>query len=211
MKTTLALLVALFVATSGQAQIFRPHARSGQGGHTHRHGPSVSIGYHSGYRPAYFGAGYGRGFGYRGVYRSPNLGYYSYYPGYDIGYYPYANYGAYGTGYDSPVYQGTGSAASNGLWLGALAGGIIGHNSGDFRHNGWRGAAWGAGLGWLIGSVVDANRRVVASPQYGAVPSVAAAQSYAAAAAQTQPVTIINNYYNAPATPMSAANALFGR
>jgi hypothetical protein len=35
-------------------------------------------------------------------------------------------------------------------------------------------------------------------------------QTYAAPA-QQQPVTIINNYYNAPATPMSAANGLFGR
>ena len=29
--------------------------------------------------------------------------------------------------------------------------------------------------------------------------------------AQPQQVTIINNYYNAPATPMSSANSLFGR
>ena len=39
----------------------------------------------------------------------------------------------------------------------------------------------------------------------------AAGAPAAAAPATPQNVTIINNYYNAPATPMSAANGLFGR
>lgn len=129
---------------------------------------------------------------------------YGYYGGYGVDY-PY--YGDIG-------YYGTPSAASSGFWLGALAGGIIGHNSGDFRHNGWRGAAWGAGAGWLIGSVIDANRRqaTYASPPVvvsAAAPAAPAATAQPAAAAPApQQVTIINNYYS---TPMSGANSLFGR
>jgi len=75
--------------------------------------------------------------------------------GYGGGYYPrrggYYGGAHYGGGYYGGVsYYGDGyyggSAAANGLFLGALAGGIIGHNSGSFHHNGWRGAAWGAGV-----------------------------------------------------------------
>lgn len=128
----------------------------------------------------------------------------AYYPAY--GYYP-------GYGVDYPYYggfYGSGSASSTGFWLGALAGGIIGNNSGDFRHNGWRGAAWGAGAGWLLGSVVDANRRYEG---YTGVPVTVApaAQATPAVAPQAAPqqVTIINNYYNT--SPMSGANSLFGR
>jgi hypothetical protein len=108
------------------------------------------------------------------------------------------------------------------LVLGAVAGGIIGHNSGSFRHNGWRGAAWGAGAGWLLGSIVDSNRYyggygydyprrsvVVERPVYvqESAPVQAAAPAPAAA---PQQVTIINNYYG-NATPMTQANSLFGR
>ena len=52
------------------------------------------------------------------------------------------------------------SEAVNGAILGGIAGGVIGHNSGDLRHNGWRGAAIGAAAGMLIGQAVgDANDR----------------------------------------------------
>ena len=114
---------------------------------------------------------------------------YGYYPGYAVESYPY--YGAY------PER----SAATDGLLLGALAGGIIGHNSG--RGNGWRGAAIGAGAGWILGSIADSARRA-------AVVEPAPAVTTAPAAAPAAPVTIINHYYGTP-TPMSAANGLFGR
>ena len=96
--------------------------------------------------------------------------------------------------------------------LGALAGGIIGNNSGAFGHSGLRGAAWGAGAGLVLGSVVDVERtrEAYARP---AAPTViyapAAPAAVSAPAAAPQQVTIINNYYGA--SPMSAANALFGR
>lgn len=134
------------------------------------------------------------------------------------------SYGYYsGYGYDYPYYTDYGysrpaSAATNGLVLGALAGGIVGHNSGDLRHSAWRGAAWGAGPGWLLGTVADSRRTASyhdsAPVVVQSAPAVQApAQSVQPATqtpAQPQQVTIINNYYN-NATPMSAANGLFGR
>jgi hypothetical protein len=155
---------------------------------------------YSGYR----GYGYGLGFGVYGPRYS-----YGYYPGYYPSYGYYDGYGAgypyYGTGYG---YYGSSSAA-NGLVLGALAGGIIGNNSGAFGHKGLRGAAWGAGAGWLLGAVADANRRT----SYQTAPVVVQAtapqvQAQAAPAQPPQQITIINNYYS---TPMSGANSLFGR
>jgi hypothetical protein len=218
MKTLLSLGLALFALTSAHAQIFRSgalhvanrgHVQAGDrsshggwhrgyvyrntGGHWHSHGHS-----HHSYWPRVVSYPYG-------YYRGYDYGYvpaYSYYSGYGYGY-PY--YGSYG-------YYGSGSAAANGVVIGALAGGIIGHNSGDFRHNGWRGAAWGAGLGWLLGSVVDANRRAVV---YESTPTVVqpAQATYVPPAqpaqAQPQQVTIINNYYGGSA--MSGVNGLFGR
>jgi hypothetical protein len=130
---------------------------------------------------------------------------YGYYSGYGAGYPYYTDYGYSGS-------YGSGSAAGNGLVLGALAGGIIGHNSGDLRHSAWRGAAWGAGLGWLLGSVADANRRRVSyetAPVVVQQAPVSQVQAQPPAQAQ-QPVTIINNYYNTT-TPMTSANGLFGR
>jgi hypothetical protein len=198
MKALLALSVALAVALPVQAELFRPHAGRGDRGHVGpRHSPHVSWSGHShggyvyrhhpsvyvGFGPAYYPA-------------------YGYYPGYGADY-PY--YGSWGG------YYGSGSAASSGFWLGALAGGIIGHNSGEFRHNGWRGAAWGAGVGWLLGSIADANRRPVTyAPAQGvSAPAASVVAPVSQPAAAPQQVTIINNYYNS--SPMSGANSLFGR
>lgn len=198
MKTAFALALALLAATTSQAQIFRSRGHGGYAPRPHHSRTSISIGISSGPWISYPSYGYGYGYGY-GFPRSYRRAVYSYYPGYDAGYYPYAN----------SSYAGPSSAAANGLWLGALAGGIIGNNSGDFRHDGWRGAAWGAGLGWLLGSVVDTNRRVNAAQSAPAYPSPAVPAAVPATPAA--PVTVINNYYNAPATPMSGANSLFGR
>lgn len=196
MKTLLTLSLALATVFPVQAEIFRPGGGRGapprEVQHNRGSGRPVHPGYHHGnyiyrhspsvyvsYGPAYYPA-------------------YGYYPGYGVDYPYYGNAG----------YYGSGSAASSGFWLGALAGGIIGNNSGG--HNGLRGAAWGAGAGWLLGSIVDANRRPT---NYATAPvTVTAPVQAAPAAAQAAPqqVTIINNYYNS-ATPMSGANSLFGR
>ena len=204
MKIALFLGLALVSVVPAGAQVFRPAV-----GHAPGRGVQTSVdqrghGYDRGHGSIYVYRGYDHGrsdrsYGYGGYYYAPSFGYY---PGYSDDYPYYGNSG----------YYGSGSAASNGLLLGALAGGIIGNNSGDFRHNGWRGAAWGAGLGWLLGSVADANRRSVI---YDRAPVVLPQASVAAPAQPAvqpaaQPVTIINNYYNTP-SPMSGANGLFGR
>lgn len=216
MKTFLSLCLAVAALSSAHAQVVRsdlsrrgdrttllhsPHR--GDAGHRHSPHVHVRVGYGAGNPGYYRGHGYGyhgyRDFGYR-TYYVPS---YSYYGGYGADY-PY--YGT--TGY----YGGT-SGAANGLLLGALAGGIIGHNSGSLGHNGWRGAAWGAGLGWLLGSVADVNRSAAVYRQAPVVAQQAApvqAQPAAAAVVPAQPQTIINNYYY-NTTPMSGANTLFGR
>jgi hypothetical protein len=184
--------------------VHAPYASSG--GYVYRGAPSVRVGIGIGHGHGFYGRGgyghFGRR-GYHGYYgRSHYAPVFGYYDGYGAGY-PYYDYG----------YYGAGSAATNGLLLGALAGGIIGHNSGDFRHNGWRGAAWGAGAGLLLGSIVDAHRQpVVYASTPGVIQAAPAVQAQAqpTAPAQSQPVTIINNYYNSP-SPMNGANALFGR
>lgn len=190
----------------GNANASRTPAYGSPGGYVYRDAPAVRVGIgysvggrHAGYYGGHRRSGYGYGYGYYGPrYTTRWAPSYGYYEGYGDGY-PYYDYG----------YYGTGSAASNGLLLGALAGGIIGHNSGDFRHNGWRGAAWGAGAGWLLGTILDANRRPVAYQPAPVVTAVSAAPAQPAAA-PAQPVTIINNYYNT-STPMSSANSMFGR
>jgi len=218
-KSTLLVCFALVALPAVNAQMFHPDTRRGghsevRHSHSDRSRTTVHMGVgHRGYaggprfsyvNPWYVDRSWHPSVAYHSPYRYVPA--YGYYDGYGHG------YPDYGT---SVGYYGTGnSAAANGLVLGALAGGIIGHNSGEFRHNGWRGAAWGAGLGWLLGAVADANRRtvtptqaaVVAQPpvQYVQAPSTAPAQ------ASAQPVTVINNYYNTP-SPMSGANGMFGR
>lgn len=232
MKAILPLCLAALAIAPAQAQVFRPEAgrrdhsparvqvsASAHSPYVYRGGPRVhvDVGYSRGHHGRYGHWGHDR---HRGHWGHTHWGYsgwrypqYSYYaPRYYVPSYGY--YTGYGDGYPyySTGYYGSGSAAANGLVLGALAGGIIGHNSGEFRHNGWRGAAWGAGLGWLLGTVVDANRRPVVYPSApGVMSSVQPVQVQAQpVAAQAQPVTIINNYYNS-STPMSGANGLFGR
>jgi hypothetical protein len=215
MKTLLSLGLAALSLTSAQAQIFGPQALNGAllGGITgavigHNSG-SLS---HNGWQGAAIGAGVGA---LLGAAADNNAARYNTGVPVPHGGYIYRDspvrHGGYGYGY--------GGAASDGLWLGALAGGIIGHNTGgDWRHNGWRGTAWGAGAGWLLGSIIDSNRHYYGGYNYGyeyprAVvmpqPQPVVVQSAPPAAAPQQ-VTIINNYYG-NASPMSSANALFGR
>ncbi len=185
----------------GQSRVYAPastlHLGVSYGNSYGRHGyqPGLRYGGGHGY--------YGDSFRHHGPSRFSGWGGYSYAPVYN--YYP-----GYGGGYPHATsgYYGYGSGATNGLLLGALAGGIIGHNSGEFRNNGWRGAAWGAGAGWLLGTIGDARRRaVVTEPPLFVQPAPVAPAP--AAQAQPQQITIINNYYNT--SPMSSANGLFGR
>ena len=219
MKTLLSLAVALMAFVPAQAQVFRPAAvngallggiagaiignNSGSLGHNAWRGAAIGAGtgliigsaIDSSRRDVWYGSGvpaprsyvYRNGPGYRGgpVYRG--------YP-YSGGYY-----------YSRPDYRGSG------VILGGIGGAIIGNNSRGFHHNAWRGAAWGAGLGYIIGAIAEDNVRyreavVERVPVYVQTPATPAP-----AVAQPQQVTIINNYYNSSAAPMTAANGLFGR
>jgi outer membrane lipoprotein SlyB len=127
-----------------------------------------------------------------------SYGYRSY--GYDA--YPY---GGYETTYGTHAYERDYrfSHATRGTLLGGLAGAIIGHNSRS--RNAWKGAAWGAGAGLILGSWADraAERRAIVREDFRPV--------YTPPAAAPAPsVTIINNYYG-PSSPSNSANALFGR
>lgn len=240
MKTPISLCLALLAVAPLSAQVFRPETVNGAllggiaGAVIGHNSGSLN---HNGWQGAAIGAGVGAiigssvandrdrhdtrvpgpGYGSPYIYRnSPTVVYRGGYYG-GGGYYGRGGYyggaGYYGGGYGGYGYYG-GSAATDGLFLGALAGGIIGHNSGSFRHNAWRGAAWGAGAGWLLGSIADANRRPVIweRPVYVEQPQVVqqAPVQQAQPAAQPQQITIINNYYG-NAAPMSQANGLFGR
>jgi hypothetical protein len=119
------------------------------------------------------------------------------------------------------------SEGLTGAAFGGILGSIIGHNSG--RH-GAEGAAIGAGAGFLLGSLAhQANRESYYYSSYGyADPSYGYygyrsgygypgyyvyrnPQTYVAPQpAPVQNITINHNYYNT-STPMSSANALFGR
>lgn len=164
------------------------HSRYG-GAYVYRTAPRgyVSYGNYGYSHSPRYAVSVGYGYGYRG---------YGY--GYDYGY----GYGDGGYVYGYPNYRGSG------VLIGGIAGAIIGNNSRAFHHNAWRGAAWGAGLGYIFGAIADSNaryREVVVERPAAYVPQAPATQTPA------QNITIINNYYNAPATPMSSANGLFGR
>jgi hypothetical protein len=151
---------------------------------------------------------------------SYSLGYYG--PAYSLsyGYYP-VSYGYYYRPYvyrPAPVYVYDGgyydtadkrtNYVGNGLTLGAIAGAIIGNNSGSLGHSAWRGAAYGAAAGLLIGAIADnnASRREAAI----SVPSASVASapsSVPSAVAQPRLITAPA----APASSMSDANRMFGR
>jgi outer membrane lipoprotein SlyB len=107
-----------------------------------------------------------------------------------------------------------GDRVLHGALFGGLAGAIIGNNSG--RHNGARGAVIGATAGMILGAIADDRaydpaprfRRHVRTYEPAAYVYAQPAPAETAAPAPQQ-VTIINNYY--VTTPMSGANALFGR
>jgi hypothetical protein len=202
MKAFLCLSLALLAIAPASAQVFRPHldrraVERAPAGNEHRGNDGRSRSDWQGH--SNWGGrdyGYGRTSVYVGyqpfVYDTSYYGGYYGYPAYSYGYYDYA-----------------GSGTTTGLFLGALAGGIIGNNSRAFHHDAWLGALWGAGVGSAIGNAVETNRSAIVYAQPTIAPASTAIATQAPAAA-AQPATIINNYYGT-ATPMAAANSLFGR
>lgn len=229
MKTFLTLGFALLTLVPARAEIFRSRAANGAligglaGAIIGHNSGSLN---HSALRGAAIGAGAGLVIGaaiddardHRGWHgghrRGPEVYVYRHAPVVRHGYHHRGHHHHHhhyplrsGYGYRHYSYYGRPDYRASGIFWGGISGAIIGNNSGLFRHDAWRGAAWGAGLGYVIGSVAERNARtrsVIENSPAIEIPSPAPV-------VQPRQVTIINNYYNAPATPMSAANGLFGR
>jgi outer membrane lipoprotein SlyB len=221
MKTLLVSGLALLTATALPAQIIRPEAVNGAvlGGIA-----GAVIGNNSGdlHHNAWRGAAYGAGaglilgsvigeaneqrYGHQvPVPPRPRTYVYREAPGY---YSPNVVYTDADYGYSSyAVEDERPNYAGRGLLLGGIAGAIIGNNSGDLHHNAWRGAAYGAAAGYILGSIAENNARrreaaltrVVVNP----APVTYAAPAPAAPVVATPPP--------APPSPMASANSLFGR
>ena len=206
MKTIIAFALALFALAPAQAQIFRPEAAGGvvlggiAGAIIGNNSGSL---HHNAWQGAAIGAGagllFGSAFGESGYQNTganiqvPVPGAYVYRDA------PYFYDSGPGYVYDRPDYAATGTL------LGGIAGAIIGNNSRG--HNAWRGAAIGAGAGYLFGSIAENNAR---RRETAAAQTVMANPAPATSAPQN--VTVINNYYgNSAPAPMAQANALFGR
>ncbi len=149
-------------------------------------------------------SGYGRDYGYY----SPSVSRYRQ-PTYFTDY-SYREPGYYGSSHRAHTSERT--RASTGLILGGIAGAVIGNNSGDLRHNAWRGAAIGAASGWILGAIadqraIDRQREAV----YAMSPQETAPATPAAPASAVPQTVIINNNYYGLQSSMTSANSLFGR
>lgn len=208
-KTIFALLIASAIFPA-QAQLF---SRDSLGGAVVGGIAGGIIGHNSGRRTAE-GIGIGAGAGLllgalTSQYRRDYYGYDTY------------DYG-YGAPYRHQYRPSRPNYAVTGAILGGVAGGVIGHNQG--RHTA-EGLAIGAGAGLLLGGIAEHEMRKrealtpYARPVYAQSRPVVVTQPatmltttpVVSQAQQPQQVTIINNYYGSQTTPMSSANALFGR
>jgi hypothetical protein len=199
MKTLFALGLALALLSSpAQAESSRRSSNDRSHG-SHNHGGNYGRSHRStSYSFGYYGPAYALSYGHYPV----SYGYY-YRP---YVYQPSPVYvydgGDYDTSYTRPNYLG------NGLALGAIAGAILGNNSGSLGHSAWRGAAYGAGAGLLIGAIADHNaRRREAATSVPSVSAASAPSPVPAAVAQPRLITAPA----APASSMGDANRMFGR
>ena len=205
MKTLASLGLLVVLGSAGaQAQIFRPEAVNGAalgaiaGAIIGNNSGSLD---HNAWRGAAWGAGIGLVAGQvlgdandRGEWRGPPL------PAHAPQRPPFRGGPAHG--FDRRPFD-----RRDGLVWGAITGAVVGNNSRVFRHNSWRGAAWGAGVGYILGAIAEDGARHRPLPR-----SVRVAPPPApVVTAPAQQITIINNYYNAPATGMAPANQLFVR
>ena len=200
MKTTFALGLALLLQLlPAQAESFEG-SMSIRSGDRARPRDSYNRSHHSiSYGFGYYGPGYSLSYGYY-------PGAYGYYPS------PYVYRAAPVYVYDGGYYNTVDARPDylgNGLTLGAIAGAIIGNNSGSLGHNAWRGAAYGAGAGLLIGALAENNARRVetASAVTSTSPRVTAPPPAPVAVAPSRVIMAPA----APASSMGDANRMFGR
>lgn len=182
------ILAAILVSMAGLS------ANAGGWHHGHRHHRS-SVSFHFGATPYHSyscSPWYSRSYVYY-----PSYGYSYGYPAYDYGY-----------SYSRPNY------AVGGTLLGALAGGIIGHN---VNRQGWEGAGIGAAAGLVLGSIAESGARSRERAAYSSQPVYSQPGStYETPASSEAPaVSAQSQVQNAPTyqpvSAMSGANGLFGR
>ena len=203
MKTTISLLALGLAAVPAQAQLFTPSTVSGAALGAIAGGViGNNSGSHNGTQGAVIGALAGGLIGSMSAQSQREGTYYESYNSAPSYYYSSGPSYAPTAYYATPSYATPNYTATTTL-LGGVAGAIIGHNSGGRT---WQGAAIGAGAGYLLGRLSE-PRRVTAV--YAPYPYYR--QPVAAPVTQPQQVTIINNYYGGTSTPMSSANAMFGR
>ena len=115
----------------------------------------------------------------------------------------------------APGYAVRPNHAVTGAVLGGIAGGVIGHNIG--RHTA-EGVAIGAASGLVLGAVAEQNaQRQVIVQHVQPVPASVVVQTTPVTTVTTSPrqqvanTATLNTSYSVPASPMAAANSLFGR
>jgi uncharacterized protein YcfJ len=223
-KLVLAFLVVGTLA-SARAQLFNPDSVNGTlfgalvggligNGINHQGWEGAGIGAASGFvlgNLAYgarqpqtysYGAPYATPYSFAPVYSytPPSSSFYSP-PAYAYAYAPYPAYAP------APPRR---NYAIGGTLLGALTGGLIGNS---IDHQGWEGAAIGAGAGLLLGGVAEQTARRRQQDYYYAGPPVLVVRPKTLAPAPSAPTVPDNNPkppYR-PASAMSSANSLFGR
>ncbi len=114
--------------------------------------------------------------------------------------------------YGRPVGTARPNYAASGLLLGALAGAVIGNNSGDLGNSAWRGAALGGVAGLAAGATVENRARererreaAAAVDEPRVEPAVREENQVPAARDAPRPAT------NEKSSRMAEANRLFGR
>jgi uncharacterized protein YcfJ len=113
-------------------------------------------------------------------------------------------------GYDRFDVRPSREWARNGLLLGGVLGGIVGHNDG---RRGWEGAAIGAGAGWLFGTLADREFARRESARRAAEEAWQASLRRESTPAAAAPVVHHHHYYQGQPSggSLATANGLFGR
>lgn len=116
---------------------------------------------------------------------------------------------------DYSYRQNSTNYTANGLLLGALAGAVIGNNSGELGNSAWRGAAYGAAGGLLLGAIADHRASKKAEEIFAAAARDSASRSISTASRAPVSSSSLPTSASFPrpvvTSPMADANRLFGR
>ncbi len=113
--------------------------------------------------------------------------------------------------YAYPDWDTRPNYAASGAVLGALAGAVIGHNSGDLGHSPWRGAALGSVLGLGAGALAEKRARAREREEAQTALEVAAPVQPRAVPEDVTPSQKERPRVAEKPSRMAEANRLFGR